>query len=191
MKVGVYSYHHYLPFWHSPKNPDGMFNPTMLEGWTYQKRNGPPGTPGYVHCPAVEHWIVPILNGLFSLQLKAMAHVSIIFDFEKQMISLPKRVWVQITTEPKEQTTNTTGNIPIVAKDGIVQVEHLWGGDNKTYHPYQLLDKNMDEETTKSPVFWEQFFLSKLCQAKANAVQEAEDAIAMAREILETYSVIP
>lgn len=188
MKVALYSSHHSLPFWHSPRNPDGIYNPSMLGGWTFKAREAEEDDAKIFS--ATEHWVMPVLNGLFVLNLPGvMAHVSMFFDFKEKRISAPKRVWVQITTVT---ATETAEGIPIVVIDDKVQVKHLWGGDNKTYNPFQLLGKEKsEEEIAKRHEFWMAFFLEKLQQTKKSVCQEATDARVEAERVEKLYSIIP
>jgi len=190
MKVALYSSHHFLPFWHTPQNPDGIYNPANLNDWRFLAREAE--EEDVKAFPANEHWVMPILNGLFSLDLPGvMAHVSMIFNFREKVISVPKRVWVQITTEASEQTAE---GLPIVVKDDEVQVKNLWGGDNKTYNPFQLLDKEKSiDEIGKRLMseFWTTFFLEKLQQTKKQTSQEANEARAEAERVEKLYSIIP
>lgn len=180
MKVALYQDHHFLPFWHSPRQPNMLFDPEALEGWMYIAREKKE--------PASCCWIMPVLNGLLSINLiGVMSHVSIIFDPDNKTISSPKRVWVQITTETKEQDGN---GIPIVVKNRIIQVIHLWGGDNGTYHPYALIGKELSKEED-TPKFWEDFFLKELRGAKASFKEEAREARAEARRLERIAKIFP
>ena len=188
MKVALYSSHHSLPFWHTPAHPDGFYNPANLDGWTFRAREAE--EEDEKAFPATEHWVMPILNGLFTLDLPGvMAHVSMRFDFRNKEISAPKRVWVQITTEATEEVVE---GVPLVVNGDGVQVSHLWGGDNGTYHPFQLLEKkDYESDEAKTPEFWTAFFLGKLQLAKKEACQEANEARAEAERVENLYSIIP
>jgi hypothetical protein len=184
MKVALYPSHHCLPFWHEPANPEILFDPSALEGWTYEKNNG--FEKGEVR-PATELHVMAVLNGLFALEIPGvMAHTSIIFNPQKKSVSFPKRVWVQITTEPSEEDES---GLPVVVKDGKVQVMHLWGGDNRTYTPFELLG-NRPVEGEKTPEFWTKFFLAKLREAKKAACEDAEKTRSKAERILKSYSTV-
>jgi|GEM_PF-6264649 len=185
MKVATYSDHHFLPFWHSPKNPNGFFDPNAISEWTCEGY-GIDGKDVQKNRPATEHYIMPVLMGLFFLDLPGvMAHVSMIFDHEKRTIDSPKRIWVQITTEPKEWD-----DTPIV-KDNKVQVEHLWGGDNKTYNPFGFLKIDADEKEIHTSEFWIKFFLSKLKEEKEEVCRLTNEARSEAELVEKRYSVIP
>lgn len=180
MKVALYCSHHSLPFWHSPKNPYMLFDPTAIEDWTFDSR-------GNV-LPAEQHSVMPILKGLLALDLPGvMAHVSIIFDPHENTVEYSKRCWVQITTEPEEFDND---DLPVVVRAKEVLVTHLWGGDNGTYTPYQLLSK---EKVTgeDTPEFWTEWFIAQLRQAKAIAHQSAEEDIREAQATIKAYSLIP
>lgn len=180
MKIATYSNHHFLPFWHNPQKPDGFFDPNNLNDWTFVEKKETK--------PAIEHWVMPILNGLFSINLPGvMAHMSIIFDSKKKIIETPKRVWVQITTEVLD-----FDGVPVIIKDDVddVAVESLWGGDNGTYSPFDFLKDGYNEEEVKTPGFWAKFFLERLQEQKREAIYVSENARAEAEKILKKYSVI-
>lgn len=192
MKVAMYRSHHELPFWGGKHNPNCLFDPSILVDWTFEKSVS--AVVDGVDCvvdkefPASENILMPILNGLLAINmLGVMANVSLFFDHEKKSIVVPKRVWVQISTEPEEKDEQ---GLPIVVKDGVVQVSHLWGGDNGTCSPFELLGKELVEEKN-TPEFWTKFFVEKLCEAKKKALEEANEIIVEATKTLRCYSVIP
>lgn len=180
MKVALYKSHHSLPFWHSPENPYGLFNPDILHDWSYQHYGEVCGK-----NPATEHFMMPVLNGLLALDIPgALANVSIIFDTEKKLIFPPSRdrYWIQITTEPKKWKKG----LPVVVnKNGKVKVYDLWGGDNGTYDPYQLIKETPKE--LHSAKFWTKFFLNRLRETKKKIEKKAKEAT----EELRIYSIIP
>lgn len=189
MKVAIYHHHHDLPFWCSPENPKWIFDPKILTDWFYESRkiSDDGVTVGYHRVPATKHYMMPVLNGLNNLEIPGiMAHVSMHFDHELKMIKPIKKIWVQITTEATE--TNEYG-LPIVVKDGVVQVQHLWGGDNGTRNPYHFLKERDQEEDTSE--FWTNFFLTKLRKAKRNAFKTAKKERAEARRLDRIHSSIP
>ncbi|MBT6691078.1 hypothetical protein HOB10_01950 [Candidatus Parcubacteria bacterium] len=180
MKVALYTSHHSLPFWHDPKNPYALFDPKAIEGWTCDSKNGV--------LPAEEHSVMPILNGLLALDIPgATAHVSIILNPHENTVEYGHRCWVQITTEAEEIDND---DLPIVVREGEVLVAHLWGGDNATYTPYQLLDKD-PVEGERTPDFWAKFFLEKLQTTKERACKRARSKISEAEETLRYYDLIP
>ena len=179
MKIALYTSHHRLPFWdsHTPCIPYAMYNPDMIKEYVVHDAEDKA-------CPAEECWIMPILNGLFSIEIPdILAHVSYIFNSENKTLENPRRVWVQITTEASEYDAN---GVPIVEKDGSIQVQHLWGGDNGTYTPYQLLEKEL-QDSNQSPEFWNEFFTQKLRAARDDAKQE----VIKAEKAYERYARIP
>ena len=188
MKVATYNHHHLLPFWHTPANPDYLFKKSDLEGWTYRGRIGVGSDDAAVRLPAVEHWIMPVLDGLVLLDLPLMAHVSFVFDKEKNEIEPTKRVWVQISTEPIEWSE---AGLPIIVKEGKVQVNLLWCSNGSGYDPFSLLPDKYDEEAAKTPEFWREFFLTKLVKNKAEAIKKANEAMVEAERLVRTYAVIP
>jgi hypothetical protein len=187
MKVALYNSHHKLPFWREPGNPTCLFDPAILDGWIYEDDEIEEGMWGTKEKPIAEHFMFPVLNGLLAIDLPGvMAHVSLIFDTEKKIMSCPKRVWVQITTEPSKEDE---AGLPIIVKEGIVQVEDLYGEDGDSYTPYQLLEKDPAEGEDTADI-WTAFFLRKLHEKKEEACAKANDEIAKNRCILQKYSLI-
>lgn len=172
MKIALYPHHHCLPFWHGPKQPTILFDPAMACWVTKSREDSPSGKKDIATLTlAKDHWVWPILMGLHALDLCALAHVSIHFDSETRRFKIPKRVWVQITTLP--EACNAEG-IPVVVERGNVLVKHLWGGDNKTYTPYDLAGIETDERPSE---FWMEFFHEKLKEAKNEAQEKADAAV--------------
>ena len=187
MKVALYNDHHSLPFWHSPKKPVCLYDPDTLRDWVFKRDEIEDGRWIERIYPANEHSMIPILDGIRALELPGvMAHVSVIFDTDEKTIRYSKRAWVQFTTEPSETDAN---GIPIVVKENVVQVEHLWGGDNRVYSPYDFLSKDIPKESVTSE-FWTAFFLNKLRKAKERAFKDAEEAQAKAERLIRRYSLI-
>ncbi len=176
MEIAIYSNHHFLPFWQRPSQPEILFNPNVFDGMFCE-------VAGKLFS-AREHHMNPVLKGLMILDLPdVMAHVSLILDLKENRVHLPKRVWIQITTQARYRDEN---NLPVVVKNGEVQVKHLWGGDNGTYGPYQMLEKqSIDEKIT--PEFWKEFFLNELRKEKREAINEYKRS----KELLEKFSSIP
>lgn len=190
MKVALYSGHHSLPFWHNPKQPEILFDESMADKnvvfEVFESIDENRGRFVTKEVPAKDFWIWPILKGLLDIDLQLLAHVSILFDRHTETFSLPRRVWIQISTLPNEVDQN---GIPVVILDGKVQVEHLWGGDNGTYTPYQLLGrKPVDNEQT--PEFWTQYFSEQLVKAKQAAVREADKAVKETASIADKYAAV-
>lgn len=151
MKIALYQHHHELPFWRHPKQPYAMFDEKELASFTLND----PESPNEIGVPVSVTSDWPILIGLHNLQIEnLMAHVSYIFDLEKRTAKRTKRFWVQITTLPVEEEKN----IPLIIKDGEVNVIHLWGGDNKTYHPTQLIKYAVGVSDIWDSKFWTYFF---------------------------------
>lgn len=184
MQVALYPNHHALPFWHNPAQPKIMFDPADMADWSHHYRED---------CEVVtvllkDHWAWPVLMGLHLLDIPSvMAHISISFDKKKRTFDLPKRKWVQISTLP--QKTNAQG-IPIVVSRGKVKVQHMWGGDNGTYTPYQLLGKET-VEGEQTPEFWTNFFLTQLRETKKGITEKATKAIKESKDRLVAFSNIP
>ncbi|MCX6701712.1 MAG: hypothetical protein NTX96_00765 [Candidatus Zambryskibacteria bacterium] len=167
MKVALYSHHHCLPFWHSPSQPDIMFDPETMADWKMEIvcDAALPGQTRLREISIKEIWAWPLLLGLVSIDLPIMAHVSIRFNDGK--VEFPKRVWVQITTLP--ETTGADGLPVVVDGNGDVQVKLLWGRDNGTYSPNELLD--VSNEKRMIPDTWHHFFHTKLWTAKQSATK--------------------
>lgn len=180
MIIALYPSHHMLPFWHSPQQPTEVFDPKRHHGRkvVFDRKS--------VHLR--KFWLWPILKGLHMVDLPVMAHISTFYQntVDKKW-HLPKRSWIQITTLP---TTKDSNGIPIVIDNGIVTVKHLWGGDNGTYTPYQLLGKeSIPEEET--PEFWRDFIIGKLREVKVEAQHAAADTLQKAQETEALFAAIP
>lgn len=172
MKIVLYSSHNCLPFSLYPSDPDGLFDPNILEGWTCSEE-----WDEVKKCsakkPAREHPMIPVLEGLHALELPgAMAHVSIIFDPINKTVNWAKRSWVQITTETGELDKR---GIPVIVRDGKVQVSCLWCCDRTIYSPYELLDE-ASRAHANTPEFWTDFFLGMLRAETKKARDKAEEA---------------
>lgn len=189
MKVALYPHHHALPFWHSPEQPKIIFDPAVMADWThtFEEWDKDQGKHVKKTVPLKDHWMWPVLMGLHSLDIpSAMAHVSVYFNKKTRTFELPKRKWVQISTLP--QKTNTQG-IPVVVSKGKVTVEHMWGGDNGTYTPYQLLSKET-VEGEQTPEFWTNFFLTQLRETKKKITEKATATIQKSNKELEAFSAV-
>ena len=175
MIIALYDHHQKLPFGHKPDQPKEMFDP---------KRHGQKLVNGIF---ARTTWIWPILMGLRAIKLPGiMAHVSAFCLCKERGRGwhFCDRVWVQITTLPTE--TNCCGIPLTVRPDGTVTVEHLWGGDNGTANPYQLIGGSMEGSDTA--VFWRDFFLQELRTVKEAAVEKARAA---QTEVARLSKIIP
>jgi len=181
MKVALYDSHHSLPFWSNPKNPYGLYDPKHLEGLFFQ------ATERRLR-PASEHYMVPVLNGLLSIDYPGiMAHVSIILNYVDGEFRSAHRVWVQFTSEPVEWGDD---RLPVVVKDGVVQVEHLWGRDNGTHNPFGFLgSKSVEGEDT--PEFWADFFMKKLYGVKIETQEEVRNAMSEIARLERIIALIP
>lgn len=186
MKVALYKHHHHLPFWSHPQNPNMLFDPEGLEGWTYQCIES------HEIRPAVQHHMMPVLNGLLAIDLLGvMANFSLWFDLGEKTVTFPRRMWTQITTEPAEWDE---AGLPIIVQGEKVQVAHLWGKNNaiNTCSPFDFLgSKKVKGEDT--PEFWTEFFIGKIREAKEGAVEELEEAkkaVTGAEQNLERYAII-
>lgn len=171
MLIAIYWNHHHLPFWHSPKQPELLFDPRAMARWRlryYPEDYSAEFSPktGLLR----DSWLWPVFMGLHSLDVRAIAHVSAFYPNNDGTCSFPKRVWVQITTIPGK---TAPGGIPLVIEGGKVTVKHLWGGDNGTYMPYQLLGKERGAKEEDTPAFWGNFFAKKLEDERASVQKKA------------------
>lgn len=187
MKVLIYHNHHHLPFWHKPANPDCIYVPGMLEGWMYNPASWKETEPFY------EFQMIPVLNALHQLEIPGiMAHVSVIFDAEKKMVSSAHRCWVQFSTEPMENDPNT--GIPIVVKDGKVTVHSvLTQADGYWPHDYYLGDAKLKCPGPTDPGavgFWKDAFTKRLREEKTRQSEEAFDQFARAQAVLSFWQGI-
>jgi hypothetical protein len=165
MLIALYASHHQLPFWHSPEQPTEVFNP---------KRHGRRRLTLSDETPLVRNsFIWPVLMGLHAIDRPLMAHVSAFCNCgSRGKWHFPKRVWIQITTLPSWKSQL---GIPVTVVDGKTVVKHIWGGDNGTYTPFQLLGKQPVEGENTVP-FWEHFFEQKLQEARAEALERFNQA---------------
>jgi hypothetical protein len=180
MDVALYFSHYSLPFWEKPENPYGFYEPSIIKGWTFME-----GGDGRVF-PAETHFMLPVLNGLYRLELPGvMAHVSFILDFKEKTIISPLQTWVQITTEAKEKDEK---GVSVVVKDGFVQVKSLWGRENRTENSFDFLESHQKlQGDPRTEEFWADFFLKRLREKKAIAYEKAKKALAEA----ELFRCIP
>jgi len=166
MLIALYHSHHSLPFWHSPENPYAIYRDRILESFKFRPWDNYPTDKS--------HPMEPIINGLHKIDLPVLANVSLSLNYSKMVINSTKRYWVQITTLPNSFDEE---RVPIILEKNIVQVEHLWGGDNGTYSPLNFLPdyrSSFNEITT--PEFWAIFFLQKLFEEKNKALNSLIDA---------------
>jgi hypothetical protein len=186
MKIALYQHHHELPFWHHSTQPYAMFDEKEMASFKteYIQRD----EPKIINMHESSTW--PILIGLQNLEIQnVMAHVSYIFDLEKRTAKRTKRFWVQITTLPVEEEKN----IPLIIKDGEVNVIHLWGGDNKTYHPTQLIKYAVGESDIWDPKFWTYFFekmFNNERQSLEARIQKAKNEVEKLEEVLKFYPTL-
>lgn len=169
MKVLLYPDHHQLPFWHRPIQSTLLFDPVVLATWIVQKWN----TSGFYYpdpaAPsATENYMWPILCGLHQLDLPLLAHVS--SPFVGGRVESLKRKWVQFSNIPDQEVNG----IPQCIVDGKAVVTCLWGHDNGTYSPYELLATNEDLPEHKTPRFWVDFFLGILREARQTQIKVVE-----------------
>jgi len=166
MLIALYHSHHSLPFWHRPENPYAIYRDRILESFTFKPWDNYP-TDKF-------HPMEPILNGLLDIKLPVLANVSLSLNYLKMEINSIKKYWVQITTLPNSFDEE---RVPIILEKNIVQVEHLWGGDNGTYSPLALLpDYRSSFSDIVLPEFWSEFFKQKLLEEKNKALNLLIDA---------------
>lgn len=172
MKIALYSNHHDLPFWRSPRQSEFLFNPTVLKDFKYSGRRSD-DTVGDVFVK--DTWVWSIFMGLYSIKsTKLMAHMSVDFNFRNRTFEFPKRVWIQISSVPLEKV-DTTG-VPLIVNDkSEVCVTLVWGKDNNTYNPYQLdlvKKANPSEASLKDAYFWEKLFINELLEIRKRIEKE-------------------
>lgn len=187
MKIALYSDHLALPFWYRSKQPTVLFSQGMSDWTTTQKDWDEEDKYVDKKIKAKDFWVWPILIGIEAIDLPLMAHLSVFFDAEKKTFSLPKRVWIQITTLPEK---TTPGGIPVVVENGNIQVANLWCGDSGTRDPYQLIEEE-SAEGNHTATFWTERITNFLSRAKQEAVRKAAIAAEEAILIAERYAVIP
>jgi hypothetical protein len=182
MKIAMHSSHHALPFWQSPRQPTEMFDPARHSSLVMQFS-------GEEKTPVSETWLWPVLTGLKAIEAPIMAHVSALCGCRGDgTFHFPKRIWVQITTLPKEKTET---DIPVVVKDEKVTVKHLWGGDNGTYSPFGLLpDKDEYDPKKHTTEFWRDFFTGELHGAKREMYDDLRQKQAEAAEAQALYNEV-
>lgn len=183
MLIALHNNHYFLPFWHNPQQPKELFDPEVHSKLLINLILAGRGA----QMPVTESWIWPILQGIHDINIPAMAHVSAFCGCRKDGTwHFPERVWVQITTLPKEYVDN----IPLVVKDKEVLVEHLWGRDNGTYTPYDFLPD--DQRNTKhSSIFWKKFFKISLREEEDDAKEKANVALWEATDVAHRYQMTP
>jgi len=181
MKVALYDDHHNLPFWHSPKNPQLLFNPEKHGTYNFENSMSV-GRKRDSSGLATQHYMWPILLGLHELNLpEIMAHVSFIIDESKQRVgAFNKRKWVQITTEP----VKFERSLPIIVEGNQVVVESLWGRDNGTASPLEFTGSDTFVDGEETAIFWENLFHNKLRESK----KEAQIEFQKCNHTLELYS---
>lgn len=183
MEIAFYQDHHFLPFNDEARNPDYLYDPSNIKSWTYQDDNNRTRK-------ASSHYMMPILRSLYALNLpNVMAHVSLIMDRDTKTIKSCKRVWIRITTMPADY--DGVG-LPIIVKNGVMQVNGLWGYANNSYRPHQLLgDQPVPGEKTAR--FWSKYFLERLAEEKAEVEKdlwEATESVVAYKNKLDLYNSI-
>ncbi len=187
MQVALYRSHHNLPFGHEPSNLDAMFNPLNMRDW--------PTPWGNDLFPLYQHPFWPILMGLYLLDLPALGHMAL--PVEEGQFGSCKRTWIQITTVSPRSNEHGT---PIVrdGRTGSLLVHPLWAKDlgTEVYMPHHLLPDSLVEELaerseTEKIGFWRQFFLDKLKESRAEALERTVTAEANARKATIAYALFP
>ncbi len=180
MKIALYQHHHELPFWHHPTQPYAMFDEKEM---AYYQTEYPESD----STNAVESLDWPIFIGLNDLEYpNLMAHVSYIFDIKNKIAKRPKRFWVQITTIPELFGED---GLPILVKDGKVQVEHLWGGDNGTFSPHAFI-KDVGPKDIASKV-WGYCFSKKLQEEKIKVQEELGKVVEKEKYLSDLLKLYP
>lgn len=167
MEIALYRSRFELPFRsrrfeRDPIGPYALFDPNALDGWMCVHQEF--GTQCIdLDLPlkhAIDHWTMPMLLGLRNIKRRrAMAHVSLILDFEHRTMRAPKYgVYVQITTMPSSFTNQ---GLPIVAENGKPILKPLWVDNSGGNAPLSLYRKSIDPKS-HDPDFWTEFFLTEL-----------------------------
>ncbi len=182
MLIALHATHHSLPFWHRPKQPNELFDPethakVIFHGQSEREK-----------VLVKDTFMWPILMGISAIDLpQVMAHVSAFCPcIGDGSVHWAKRKWVQFTTVPEEKV----GEIPLVVKGEKVQVQHLWGGDNGTYSPFDFLKDRKDDDPLPDASFWKNFFLKELRDAKRETLSKAAKASRKAEELTKLYEVV-
>ncbi len=161
MKTALYYSHKNLPFSENPTNPYQMLTEKMINEAIYYALKDPRNEV-YEGASARFHRLSPVLKGLLLIpELKAMAHVSVVFEkqWELEVMTVPKKVWIQISTEPREYMRD----IPcIINSIHEVTVKPLWNESNGISDPYQWI--SIGEADEEKQVFWAKFFYRKMCE---------------------------
>lgn len=193
MLIALYSNHHHLPFWHNTGKPYALFSENFFkEKKPWGKPHKAEGTTELVQdFLTKENPVSVFLLGLQKVKADhLMAHVSAFCNTcaGGEHYHYPHRVWVQISTRPK--TGYRTFNDPLAnILSGLhnlkneVLVDHVWGGDNQTYGPFEFIkDGKLRERSKSEPELWTRFFIEKLgldpvLVAAQNRVDNAEVAL--------------
>lgn len=180
MKIALYQHHHELPFWHQPKQPYAIFDEKEMADYQIDYPES-----DRVNVDESLDW--PIFIGLKDLEYpNLMAHVSFIFDSKNKIAKRPKRFWVQITTTPELFGED---GLPVMIKDGKVQVEHLWGGDNGTFSPHTFIKDFGPKDI--APKVWTYFFSKKLQQEKIKVQEEVHKAVEKVKYLSDLLKLYP
>lgn len=198
MEVALYESHHLFPFGNPDQksNPNAMYNREEWTDWTVSEdpEKDPP-------MPALEHWMIPILDGLAALEFPgAMALVSFNVDPQQNLvIADTSRKWIQIITAP--ETKDEQGIPQIIKEDNTTTCEILWASprESRIDDPWDMItpEQRKNRDLTSNPLFWREFFQQALLQtqeeAKQNAQQvkqEAEAAIKDAKHNADKYNIL-
>lgn len=169
MKILFYNDHHDLPFWHQPSQSSILFDPEKMSNYLQRSFAQSEINSKKITLKETELW--PVLMGLHELNLyNTLAHVSLVFIKGLEYFDYPKRVWIQISTYPEEQNEG----IPLILKDGKVNVTSLWGIDNGTYSPLNLVGSSIDKEELKTSLFWSKFFRAKILEERGIVLKKLE-----------------
>lgn len=190
MKIALYPGHHALPFWHNPTQPRLLFDPVVMADWKVEVRDQEETKKKKQivtkDISFKDYYLWPIMIGIHEIEMKLLAHVSLYL--ENGRMHGNKRMWVQITTMPKE---NDSQGIPLVLLGKERKVSCLWGWDNGTYTPWELeRAKDVSEEEKRKPEFWRAFFANELRLSKSQATQKAEEALANARALKQNFDEV-
>lgn len=167
MQVALYNYHIDLPFSKNPRQKIGVFVPNYFDNVMYTTLSDQqPKTMQNLG-------LIQLIQGLHNIPNKTLiAHISIgrFFmnkDLSELILQMPEKIWVQITTNPSA----------IDKKNSKVQVQHVWGKDNKKDNPFDQLglgDFGANLVQKQPAQFWEDYFQYQIthCNALLSLVNE-------------------
>lgn len=119
MEIALYEKSHDLPWGKDPKNPYTLLSQlekTGLKEWVIIEAGETVSFP--------DSMTMRLLKGLRETDLPVMAHISLVFDQERQSVSYPDQCWIGVTTNPSSLDVK---GLPIVVKNRELTVLVIWG----------------------------------------------------------------